>query len=179
MSADGNESLPTRRKVSAGAWSTGRPYEWAPKPDMASKFQGVSNQKLVAAVRNGNIEEVEPLLAAGCDVNCRDARACTPLIAVCSRDFSDPDALARSIEMIDVLVKANALVDYQSSGCGGWNAIMAAAYSGNAVVVGKLIEAGAKTNAVDSGGNSALEIATRRGHREVMQLLDDNESHPI
>lgn len=54
----------------------------------------------------------------------------------------------------------------------GWTALMMAACEGAADVVAWLLQLGASTAATDKSGNTALQLARRKGHVGIVQLLE-------
>ncbi|KAJ8678815.1 hypothetical protein QAD02_014602 [Eretmocerus hayati] len=55
----------------------------------------------------------------------------------------------------------------------GWTPLMCAAYAGNFDIVDFLIKLGAKTKTKDKAGLTALELATKKNHLQIMNLLKD------
>ncbi len=105
------------------------------------------------------------LVEAGCDVNERDARNCTPLYYACIYGYLD---IARE------LIENNALVDAQ----GGVhdNALNAASYHSNVRLVRMMLERNADYD-IRIGGNrggpfgNALHTVSYRGYGEIVKIL--------
>ncbi|MGH8772548.1 MAG: ankyrin repeat domain-containing protein, partial [Burkholderiales bacterium] len=73
--------------------------------------------------------------------------------------------------MVDALLKNNAKPNQP-----GWNALIYAAAKGETQIVRRLLEAGAKVNAVSPNGTSALMMAARGGHMETVLMLLGNDA---
>ncbi len=56
------------------------------------------------------------------------------------------------------------------------NALLTAAEKGQSKIVGQILEAGAHVNVEDSSGHAPLDIASRRGHIEVVRVLLENNA---
>lgn len=115
---------------------------------------------LPAAVAAGEDAVVDSLLAAGVDLDAAlphyyDA---TALMIAAGNDET---------ELVDRLIAAGA--DLNRRDRNGDTALNWAAYSGHVRVVGSLLEAGADPTIVGHG--NALQIALRRGHEDVVQVL--------
>jgi ankyrin repeat protein len=138
---------------------------------------------LMAAASNGHREVLEALLAKGADVNARADNGVTALMGAASNS---------NLEMVQALLAKGADVNARAEN--GWVALMAAAEKGDFGVVQALLAKGADANArlangrtelvfssqyggvvvnkvrVDQGF-SALMLAARNGHLEVVRLL--------
>ena len=62
-------------------------------------------------------------------------------------------------------------LDPQANNQNGWTLLMLAAVEGNADIGKLLLEKGAKTTAVNNKGQTALAIATQKGHIAFAELL--------
>ncbi|HLJ53565.1 MAG TPA: ankyrin repeat domain-containing protein [Chthonomonadaceae bacterium] len=111
-----------------------------------------------AADHPGNASALRILIAAGADVNATSPTGETPLywIAWSGKD-ADP-------EMLEVLLDAGA--DPITPGI-----LTLAAYHGFTAGVSVLMARGADPSRPDHKGETALAIAKRRGHREIVALL--------
>ncbi|KAK2065488.1 hypothetical protein LY76DRAFT_611434 [Colletotrichum caudatum] len=103
---------------------------------------------LQAASGGGHIEVVERLLSAGADVNADPSsmNGRTALQAASGRGH---------VEVVERLLSAGADVNY-----------------GHVEVVERLLSAGADVNATDTSGRTALTIASKYGHVEVVEPLN-------
>lgn len=141
--------------------------------------------KLVEAIAQDNIEQVEKLILSGSDVNAKDKNwGLTSLQMATSRnnleivklllnaganpnlrDESGQTALMMtnensSIELIQDLLKAGADVNAQDDE--GETALMTAAQSANLVIMQELLNAGANVNAQTDNGQTALMMIVER-----------------
>jgi ankyrin repeat protein len=120
------------------------------------------NKLLSKEILDENFDEVERLIEEGADVNNRDYAEFTPLIDV---------ALQGNNELVEVLIKAGADVNYVVEDADKLTPLHAAVDGGNSETVRILIEAGADVNAVDSDNMTPLYIAARKGSIEKVNLL--------
>ncbi|KAK4220849.1 ankyrin repeat-containing domain protein [Podospora fimiseda] len=116
---------------------------------------------LMLAVRNGHCDVVKMLVEKGAYVDNGDAAGNTPLILA---------AMMREDSMVRILVEGGADLETQTDGY-GYTALLWAAEKGQEDLVQFLIDHGADTDAVDDNGDTALEIASREGHKDVVRLL--------
>lgn len=72
--------------------------------------------------------------------------------------------------MVQILIDAGADVNFQRA-TGHNTALHVASIAGYEGVVRVLIDAGANTNLLGEKYNSAMEMASRNGHEEVVQML--------
>ncbi len=153
----------------------------------ATDFQGCT--ALTRGAHSDHLEVVEELIHAGADVNHRDNDTETVLMwaadhagnaavlqalvlagaDVNARSDLDGTALAGTmrhgdLQMIQTLLDAGA--DVNAVGV-----LIRAAYNGYAAVVRLLLQHGADIHLTDIRGETALDIAKGRGHREVAHLL--------
>ena len=61
--------------------------------------------------------------------------------------------------------------DVNKAGRNGWTPLMDASYRGYVEIVKLLLAAGAKKEKLNSFGKTALTLATRKDHGEIVQLL--------
>jgi len=112
-----------------------------------------------AADHPGNAAALRVLISAGADVNAMSDSGTTPLYwAVWSGKESDP-------EMLQVLLDAGA--DPNTP-----RVLSHAVYYGFTAGVAMLIERGADTSIPDANGETPLETAMSRGHRDIVKLLN-------
>ncbi len=128
---------------------------------------------LVEAGRGGKTPAARELLAAGADVNGRDAGV-TPLIAATE---------SGNAELVALLLARGADVDAPFTGHldmnrerfpyrgGGWNALLWAACSGTPEVVQTLVDAGANVAVATSRGLTPIRCAILRGHEAHERIL--------
>jgi ankyrin repeat protein len=148
-----------------------------------NKQGGHCRNALQAASENGHVNIVEMLLSRGAKVNTKDI-GCNALYAASERGHR---------KIIDLLVVAGADVNAYADGDYGY-ALQAASAKGHRGIVEMLIESGADINAQngynypqgegwckcedcciadDDEFNTALQAASARGHREVVEILID------
>ena len=106
-----------------------------------------------------NIEVVKQHLAAGTDVNTKDAIGATPLHWAASEGRK---------EVAELLIAKGADVNESS---GGETPLHEAALFGHKEIVELLITAGADVNAKKDNGKTPLDLAIRRHHHETADLL--------
>ncbi|MDI9408013.1 MAG: ankyrin repeat domain-containing protein [Candidatus Pacebacteria bacterium] len=153
--------------------------------------------KLLEAAFNGNSDLVKSLLAAGADVNARNAEGRTALMdaaykgnvkmvklllaAGASVNLQSKDgstAMMSAVangnkEVIDLLLKANAKLDIKNDN--GWTALMWASYKNNSDVGKTLIRAGSEVNTVATAGENIgktpLLMAAKNGNSQLVTQL--------
>ena len=126
---------------------------------------GVAADAPVAdAAMEGDIETVRALLAEEADVNAAQGDGMTALHWSAFRD---------DLEMAELLLQAEADVAAKTR-VGAIMPISMAAQNGSAVMLEKLIEAGAEANSRTSTGATALMMATMSGSVEAVEILLDN-----
>ncbi|MEX2650136.1 MAG: ankyrin repeat domain-containing protein [Alphaproteobacteria bacterium] len=123
---------------------------------------------LIAAVRDGDIAEVERLLASGVEPNATGADGNPALVYALMADQAEA---AR--RLVDAGADVNALAS------NGWSALMIAAYRGNADLVRLLVEHGASTNYVAGDGLSASLLAEASGSEDAVVLLRPKEAATV
>lgn len=106
---------------------------------------------LFEAVRVGDPEALEQVLATATVVDPKDEYGQTPLIYAITASSSP--------EVLTALIEAGADVNVAAQG--GWTPLMYAARDGNAKTVQLLLFAGADPSLVNDEGNSAYDIALR------------------
>jgi WD40 repeat protein/ankyrin repeat protein/uncharacterized protein YecT (DUF1311 family) len=153
---------------------------------------------LIRQSREGNIEEVQKLLAAKADVNAKNKDGKTALMEASAsnnvdvvqellaaradvniRDKDNETALFKAswignISIVQMLLASNADVNVRRND--GFTALLAASLSGNVAVVRALLVANADVNARDENGTTAVMLATYNGYVEMLPLLQDAEA---
>ena len=122
---------------------------------------------LCHAARNGDIVEVNRLLADGVDANVIDKQKYTPLMNASFNGHS---------EVAKVLLAAGASPNLSEKY--GITALMLAAGVGDAEVVKILLAASAIANAIDKNQSTALHFAVIYGHSEIIKILLSAEANP-
>ncbi|MGB3694170.1 MAG: ankyrin repeat domain-containing protein [Spirulinaceae cyanobacterium] len=112
---------------------------------------------LVVAARQGLVEIVQELIAAGAKVN--NGFNCLPLHEAANGGHQ---------EIVRLLLETGAEVDAYEEDC--WTALMSASNQGYEEVVQILLEFGANANAW-SAGETPLLLAARNTHHKVYDLL--------
>lgn len=116
--------------------------------------------ELVAAAESGDIAEVARFIAAGADVNVRDSRRRTPVMAATH---------ANQVEVVRMLIEAGADVDLQDDMTD--NVFLYAGAEGLLEILQLAVKAGASTKLTNRYGGSALIPAAERGHVEVVREI--------
>jgi len=148
---------------------------------------------LVNAAIDGNLAEVQALIAKGADVNAKDAKDRFALMgasvnghpkvvqallakgADVNEEYKGETALMMStivegnFEVVKVLLAGGADVNDQNKE--GITALMMASIKGNFEMVKLLLAGGADVNAKSNDGSTALSIASDSGHTQIVQLL--------
>lgn len=130
-------------------------------PDQRPAARGLPSPLLLAA-HNDRAEVVELLLAAGADVNLANPNQVVP-IAMASKK-----GLGR---IVSRLVSAGAEVNVPRLS-DGVTPLHRAAMRGHLEVVELLLEANADPQAVTAAGSTPLELATRYGNADIVDLLE-------
>ncbi len=155
------------------------------------------NDKLIDAVKNGDIKNVRELIENGADVNAKDKNRWTALFwAACSGKFdistfliekgADVDAknndggtalhwaaLNEHIDIAKFLIENGADVDAKDKN--RWTALHWAAFYGHVEVTKVLIENGANVDAKDKNNETAVEIAIKFGHHQIAELIENSK----
>ncbi len=118
------------------------------------------NRALVEASEDGNLNDIEELLADGADINGIVEGDGTALI-VAARAGKKP--------VVQLLLQHGADPNLAASGDG--NALIMAAGEGHAEIVDLLLNSGARVNDVVPGDENALITASGSGHVEVVRIL--------
>jgi ankyrin repeat protein len=153
-------------------------------------------EEFVGRARVGNREVVKLFLAAGMNVDARNKRGLTPLMAaagpwpghadvLCVLLGADADVNARDPEGQTALIHSAGMVnsrimellldkgaDVNAQANNGWTALMTAARSGQANTVKVLLDAGADVRLKNNEGKTALSVAFRQEGNTVVSLLE-------
>lgn len=121
---------------------------------------------LILAAYNGHTTVVEFLLGAGAEINAQDGGGYTALMYACKRSFD---------ETAQFLLKNGADVNLRSKKK-GVTALMIAAALGNVKMVSELLDQGANTDIKDRFGATAAVLAKKRGHTEVVDLIEGRQA---
>ncbi len=122
-------------------------------------------EKLIEAVRSGDIDSTRRMLSEGADINSRDSEGATLLMLA---------SHAGNLPMVQALIEAGA--DVNASDERGWTALMKSAYNaelnrGFADVAQALIDAGANVEVPISYGIRPLMLAAGYGETAVVETL--------
>lgn len=154
-----------------------------------------TEEEFIDRARRGNARAVRLFLAAGMNVDARDKKGQTALLAssgpfpgqtdvICAllaaganvnaRDFEGKTALVNASSIVNahimrMLLDGGADVNVQTDN--GWTPLMLAAQSGQANTVRLLLDAGADVNFRNAEGKTALEVAFRGKGNQVVPLL--------
>jgi ankyrin repeat protein len=152
---------------------------------------------LMLAAQQGNGRMVRTLLAAGAEVDARDASGNTALLQACASGSArtvrlllergaDPDRATRETNATplglaaaagDAEIVATLLVHGGNPNVRearfGMTPLAVAALKGHAAVARALLEAGADPAATNHSGQTPIEIATRAEHPEIVALLKE------
>lgn len=152
---------------------------------------------LETAVWTGNMKLMETLLSDKADVNVTDCRGWTPLMLLCGansplwlREGEQSPAAdgrlterlshknsneAKQLEIMDILLKAGANVDYQSY-IDHWSPLSVAAFYGRADMVQRLLDRGAQANI--QPGRIPLAVAVLSGNEKIVRMLLQKGADP-
>ena len=124
-----------------------------------------SYDDFIFAVKFDDAATVKSLLQRGIDVNSVEALRGESALMVAIRE--------KSLKVVDVLLSSPE-IKLEARAQNGDTALMLASYSGNTVVVQKLITAGAEVN---RPGWAAIHYAAASGNVETLNLLLDNAAY--
>jgi ankyrin repeat protein len=122
---------------------------------------------LNVAIQYGQIPTIEYILKSGGNPNFRDPQGDTSLHWAIART-KDHVSTTTQAKIVEMLLKAGASPNLDVSRYAGYNPLMDAANSGNPLIIGDLVAAGADVNARNSEGYSVYYFARTS---EVVQLL--------
>lgn len=115
------------------------------------------NTLLILAAREGQLPTVQALLKRRVKVGARNLAGDSALMLA---------VLAGHDKVVDALMKAGAPINQE-----GWTPLHYAAFEGRLELLEKLLVAGADVNAVAPNKSSALMLAARNGHIDVVRRL--------
>lgn len=121
--------------------------------------------ELVTAARKGDAARVRALIGSGADVNAREGKGLTALMAAGGEGHT---------EVVRILLRAGADVDAPLPS--GWTALMQAASEGRAEAATLLLDAGADIDARDRFAGTALDVAQQANKGDMVLLLRDRGS---
>lgn len=124
---------------------------------------------LMLAAYVGDLVKVKALLAAGADVNARDARGWSAI----SRAVHNAEQDRGFADVVQVLIEAGA--DIEATIGYGVRPLMLAAGYGETAVVEVLLRAGADVLARNEGGYTALMMVKQKHYVDVVNLLHEAE----
>ncbi len=118
------------------------------------------NAQLLVGARQGDLAQVERVLAAGASPSSRNRLGKTALLLAAEKG---------NLAIVEAMLKAGADVDQAS--IEGVTPLMAASYAGAAPVVKRLLAAGAKTDLVDRMNKPAMVYAAGQGSAAAIDAL--------
>lgn len=125
----------------------------------------------LASLFQPDIQMVQDLLLHGADSNVRVSG--NTLLSTLPRDYEGEDD--KLLILCDALLSNHTPVEINAPSVNSWTALMTASSHGRLAMVNWLIDNGAKLDAVNELGNSALGIAVVNGYLDVMRrLLQEN-----
>lgn len=127
-----------------------------------------NEDKLVKAILQGNVQQVEGALADNANVKSRDVYGRTPLILVIA------EGELNRIEITERLLCAGADVNAQNRN--GKTALIEAAMKDDIKAVQLLVQHGADVHKMDKNGNTALKIAVGHGNKTMEQILKNRRA---
>ncbi|CAD7698544.1 unnamed protein product [Ostreobium quekettii] len=135
--------------------------------DLEVKLGHHHDTPLTLAAKNGYLDVVETLIAAGADVDSTRDDGATPLCAAAEKNHAG---------VVLALLRADAKVDKPKTS--GITPLLAASRSGYVEVVQSLIRAGADVNLEQNTGTTPLMAASWEGHADVVSVLLDAGADP-
>jgi ankyrin repeat protein len=123
-------------------------------------FGGVSDLRLIDAVKKNDAKGVRSLIAQHVDVNAVEVDGATPLLWAAQRD---------NPEIVDLLLAAGA----NAKAATRYNVtpLSLACMNGNAAIIERLIQAGADLDGTSEEGQTALMTASLNGKTDAVKLL--------
>ena len=120
------------------------------------------NEDLFAAVKKGNLQEVQRLVSAGADVKVKDNVGNTPLHWTAGLGMGYAD-------VAKFLLSKGATVNAKNDA--DRTPLHFAAEWGHTAVARLLLSKGAEVNAKDNDGKTPLQVAEGQGEKELAKLL--------
>lgn len=125
------------------------------------------NSLLMLAARDGSAQSSAILINAGAKIYLRNAVGDDALLLA---------AFAGHESIVDMLLAKHASLGANPL---GWTPLHYAAFAGHTQLVGKFLALGAPVNQLTAGGLSALMLASKNGHLEVVQTLLKNNADTL
>jgi ankyrin repeat protein/uncharacterized protein YbdZ (MbtH family) len=119
------------------------------------------NAALIEAVKAGDINQIERLVADGADVNVKSRDQWSPLMT---------ESPGGEMEMVETLFGEGAIKANSSAGQ-GWSTLMIATIEGHGEVVRALLEYGAEVDAENNQGWTAMRFAVSMDETVILRLL--------
>jgi hypothetical protein len=116
----------------------------------------------MVACENGHTTIVQNLLQNKANINAQDHNGWTPLYYACSEGH---------IEILDILIDANADLNLISNTDTKCSPLMIAALNDHAEIVKKLLEKKSDIDYRDTNGETALYQASYSGRNEIVDIL--------
>jgi hypothetical protein len=126
----------------------------------ATVYETVYEPALHAAAKDGSVDDVTALLAAGADVNAKNKYGRTALHVA---------AYNERVDVFTAILRSGAAVDVQDKW--GWTALHFAVMYGNADSLKALVHAGADMDMQNANGTTALHLAAVIGDVDCMKVL--------
>ena len=133
------------------------------KPHIRQKFNVDLTEKLISAVDEYDIDDIEKLVRAGADINARNSEGLT-LVQMAIKD--------RTEDIAEILLSLGADVNLKAHS-NGYTAMHYAADSGDEDLVALLLKHKANVNIADKRGETPLHIAAHEGHEDTVRKLLD------
>ena len=131
----------------------------------AGRWRGARCPAILSAFACGHDEIVKLLLEKGADINAKEETdGTTPLMLLSS--------MAGKADVIRLLIEEGA--DVNAKDARGYTPLMFASRYGWIDTIKELKKSGADINAKNNNGETASDIATLRGHEEVVRFLSGN-----
>ena len=124
------------------------------------------NNKLIDAVKNGDIKNAEELIRSGANADAKDDWRFTALHWAAWRGH---------VNVARVLIDKGADVDAKDKD--GETALHWAALNGNVDIAKVLIWGGANVNMKNKNNETSVEIAIQYSHHQIAELIDDSINH--
>lgn len=131
-------------------------------PDAVNFKDSEEKTPLHWAVYNNQRDIINVLLEAGANVNVTEVIGITPLHYAAERGY---------VEVVELLLDAGADVNAQDYGYFNFTPLHGAAGFGRFEIVKLLLRTGAKVNLRDNEGRTALDLAAKNGHKDVVELI--------
>jgi uncharacterized protein len=119
----------------------------------------------------GYVKAVELLLASGADPNVQNHSGITPLLEAAGHSYRDAPAEAWR-PICEALIKTGADVNFQTPEYQE-TPLLSAAHVGHTDMVNLLLAAGADPLKQNSQGLTAIQIAEKQGHSDIVRILSE------